>query len=397
MTRFKELLIEMAKKRENTQSFRADIEEAAAVLHLLGHIEDNHAKENRTMTEEDLAFHNESKDHATSKLISSWDRLIAKEGGLVAAETAKSKGILAAKKVIEYQKKEHPETRIVSVRLTTKNGDILKATRGSHNDTNNENNADFIVGRRNHSDGHHGSITYTGYSAKTSLKGKNLGLLNPTPKRHDQFFGDVEISDMWRSAISQRNTLVDASNPGFSKLPDKSSRKHSKKDVITNLSTHDRTALTALQNSHHNRIRDRIIIKYNAHIDPQAVKRHFLGYFGGPTMPVHKIETRGSSSDDIKAKVIPDPYSKQKRMLAHPDSIISFHPAGNGGFVVRAKLGKETMDVIREQVKTSSAFGYSGPRHNVFSSSTIHEDFDSLPLNYFKKHLLEKYKGAPYV
>ena len=95
MKRFKDLLIEMTKqpkKQDDTQSYRADIEEASAVLHILAHIEDNHKKENREMTKEDLDFHNESKEHATSKLKSSLDNLTAKKGGLEAGEIAKSKG-----------------------------------------------------------------------------------------------------------------------------------------------------------------------------------------------------------------------------------------------------------------------------------------------------------------
>ena len=397
MKRFKDLLIEMTKepkKRDDTQSYRADIEEASTVLHLLDHIEENHKKENRQMTKEDLDFHNESKEHATSKLKSSLDNLTAKKGGLEAGEIAKSKGVLAAKAVIEHHQKENPNTKIVRVRLSTKNGDISKATRGQHNDTNTQNNADFVVGRRNHSDGHHGSITYTGYSAKTSLKGKNDGLLNPTPRRHDKFFKDTKISRMWKSAKSQRDALVSIFHPGFSKLPNNSkSGKKSKKDVISNLSVHGlQTMLSKLQDSHHNRIRDRIVKKFNAHSDRQAVKEHFSKYFGGPTMSVHKIETKGSSSDKIKAKIIADPYSEHKRMLSHPESVITLHPSGTGGFIVRAKLGNKTMDLIREQVKTSSGFGYSGPRHNAFSASKVHEDFSNLPFNYFKKCLLEKYK-----
>ena len=396
MKRFKELLIEMTKepkKRDDTQSYRADIEEASTVLHLLDHIEENHKKENRQMTKEDLDFHNESRQHATSKLMSSLANLTAKQGGLAAAETSKSKGVLAAKSVIEYHQKEHPNTKIVSARLST-NGEISTATRGTHKDTRAQNNSDFVIGSRNHSDGHHGSITYTGYSAKTSLKGTNDGLLNPTPRRHDRFFGDTKISRMWRSAKSHVNTLVDIFHPGFSKLPNKSkSGKKSKKDVISNLSMHGlQTMLSKLQDSHHNRIRNRIVKKFNAHSDRQAVKQHFLKYFGGPTMSVHKIETKGSSSDKIKAKVIADPYSEHKRMLSHPESVISLHPAGNGSFIVRATLGNKTMDLIREQVKTSSGFGYSAPRHNAFSASTVRENFSDLPLDYFKKCLLEKYK-----
>ena len=396
MKRFKELLIEMSKepkKRDDTQYHRAEIEEASTVLHLLDHIEENHKKENRQMTKEDLDFHNESRQHATSKLNSSLANLTAKQGGLGSAETAKSKGVLAAKSVIEYHQKEHPNTKIVSVRMSTKNGEISTATRGQHKDTSTQNNADFVVGRRNHSDGHHGSITYTGYSAKTSLSGTNTGLLNPSPRRHDRFFGDTKISRMWRSAKSHANKLVSVIHPGFSSLPNKSkSGKQSKKDIISNLSVHGRAMLSKLQDFHYNRIRDRIVKKFNAHSDRQAVKEHFSKYFGGPTMSVHKIETKGSSSDKIKAKIIADPYSEHKRMLSHPESVITLHPTGNGIFIVRAKLGNKTMDLIREQVKTSSGFGYSTPRHNAFSGSTVREDISDLPLNYFKKCLLEKYK-----
>lgn len=318
-------------------------------------------------------------------------------------ENRKNHGYEQARKIKEHLGEMYPEHDIEEVHHTAKEGGIGRATKGKHNDTALSNPSDLTVGLRNRNTG---EMIYHGISLKSTQKAKgDIGFKNPSPRHMDEALGS-NTTGLWKEANDTLNKHVEKYHKGFSNLTNKDRKEVLRKlsgnrvntdrdQKITNKKEHEKFAqeYNDIKNKTHAKIRNHIVDHLQKTINSgeeghQKVKDFLLKNYlnagneeEGPSdkspMPYSKVTTNGTAKTGISSKVEIPHTSKVASVLRDPDTKleVSKAPTGDKYIHYHAQVpqkdengkvkGYRRVHLFSEQVKTSSAFGNSSPRHNI--------------------------------
>ena len=317
-------------------------------------------------------------------------------------ENRRQHGHEQAKRIKSHMDEMYPDHEMSEVHHTNIDGAIERATKGKHKDSGLVNPSDLTVGLKHKKTG---ETIYHGISLK-STKGKgDIGFKNPSPKHMDENLGTDTIGH-WKEAHDVLNKHINKLHPGFSTLTN-----DHKKEVIRKLSGNrintDKSKAVMNKAEHvkfhedYNKIKDKTHAKIRDHIvdsltktinsSPEGhekVKKFLLNNYlnaskdenkegEAPPMPYSKVTTNGTAKSGVTSKVELPHESKVANILRDPEARleVSRAPTGNKYIHYHAHVpqkdangaitGHKRVHLFSEQVKTSSAFGNSSPRHNI--------------------------------
>jgi hypothetical protein len=319
-------------------------------------------------------------------------------------ENRKNHGFEQAKKIRSHLEELYPDHEMVEVHHTATQGGIEKATKGKHKDSNLVNPSDVTVGLQHKKTG---EMVYHGVSLKsTQKKTGDIGFKNPTPRHMDEALGSNTMG-LWKKAHDDLHKHVDKLHPGFS-----TKTNEEKKEILRKLSGNrinkDKGASESKNPKHiqfaqdyeniksktHARIRNHIVDHLQGMIDSgeqghQKVKKFLLNNYLNanneegenhsetPPMPYSKVTTNGTAKTGITSKVEVPHSSKVAHILRDPETKLQVSRAPTGDKYIhyhahipqkdaKGKVtGHKRIHLFSEQIKTSSAFGNSSPRHNI--------------------------------
>ena len=312
-------------------------------------------------------------------------------------------GFAQAERIKQHMQDMYPDHEITEVHHTNIEGAIERATKGKHKDSALVNPSDVTVGLRHKKTG---QMVYHGISLKSTQKTKgDIGFKNPSPKHMDAALG-TRTTQLWQQAHDDLHKHVNKLHPGFSSLTN-NEKKEALRKLSGNRVNRDRNEEISADPAHekfhqqyekikaqtHARIRDHIVDHLQGMIHSgedghRKVKDFLLNNYlnaGGkddepsdtPPMPYSKVTTNGTAKSGITSKVEVPHESKVANLLRDPETRLEVSKAPTGDKYIHyhahvpqkdAKgniTGYKRVHLFSEQVKTSSAFGNSSPRHNI--------------------------------
>ena len=288
------------------------------------------------------------------------------------AEDRIEHGRIMAHAITEHLKTLYPDHEISQVHLTNKAGDISRATGGLHKDSDKENPSDITVGLTNPTTG---ETIYHGISLKSTETKGDIGFKNPTPRTMDKHLG-TNSEKLWKQGLEELNNKL----PVLQGLPGKSkSGELDRKQVVNDEDNKD--LVSQIKKKTHRTVRDAMVNRINDILTKpdgsdsdeghnkvkQFYAQHYMNTETTNTMPYSKVTAFGTKEKGISSKTEVPRESFINSLMKHPDSRIRVRPAGNDGVQVHIH-DPETGSwhhAFTEQVKSSSGFGYSSPRHNI--------------------------------
>ena len=312
-------------------------------------------------------------------------------------------GFAQAERIKQHMQDMYPDHEITEVHHTNIEGAIERATKGKHKDSALVNPSDVTVGLRHKKTG---QMVYHGISLKSTQKTKgDIGFKNPSPKHMDAALG-TRTTQLWQQAHDDLHKHVNKLHPGFSSLTN-NEKKEALRKLSGNRVNRDRNEEISADPAHekfhqqyekikaqtHARIRNHIVDHLQGMINSgedghRKVKDFLLNNYlnaGGkddepsdtPPMPYSKVTTNGTAKSGITSKVEVPHESKVANLLRDPETRLEVSKAPTGDKYIHyhahvpqkdAKgniTGFKRVHLFSEQVKTSSAFGNSSPRHNI--------------------------------
>jgi hypothetical protein len=392
MNRFTEFLIEKEEKvsgQGTQQSVGAVTETIAAAALIHKHLHPKHFK--RPENQETLTRAKSVYDTASPRL--SKDDL----------ENRKNHGFAQAERIKSHLGELYPDHELVEVHHTNVDGAIEKATKGKHKDSGLLNPSDVTIGLRHKKTG---KMIYHGISLKSTQKAKgDIGFKNPSPKHMDAALGS-STTKLWQQAHDDLHKHVNKIMPGFSSMTN-NEKKEALRKLSGNRINRDKSKPISPKPEHeafhqqyekiksdsHARIRNHIVDHLQGMINSgpeghQKVKDFLLNNYlnaGGkddepsetPPMPYSKVTTNGTAKTGITSKVEVPHESKVSNLLRDPETRLEVSRAPTGDKYIHyhahvpqkdtkgSVTGHKRVHLFSEQVKTSSAFGNSSPRHNI--------------------------------
>jgi hypothetical protein len=305
--------------------------------------------------------HKELLDHANTTHTASAKHL--------PSETAHERtmhGFHMAHAITHHLAEKYPDHQISEVHVTTKNGDIGRATKGKHSDNALENPSDLTVGLRHKKTG---EMIYHGLSLKSSEKG-DIGFKNPTPKHMDKALGTNA------DAMHTEGHNKFAEQNGISKLPNKSTNgTPDKKQAIEKTPGLKEKAKAHFGEVFKN-VRDHMVKHLSSHLSSDEGQEKVKGFYAKNymnnehkpgAMPYSKITAMGGEKKGYSVKVDEPSENHAAKLLSDKKTKLTVHPSGNNYIHVIAHHPdhEEPIHLFSEQVKTSSGAGYSSARHNI--------------------------------
>lgn len=319
-------------------------------------------------------------------------------------ENRKTHGFEQAKKIKSHLGELYPDHEIEEAHHTATQGGIERATKGKHKDSNLVNPSDVTVGLRHKKTG---EMLYHGLSLKSTQKAKgDIGFKNPSPRHMDAALG-TQTTKLWEKAHKDLHDYVHQHDKRFGSMTNNERKEalrklsgnrinRNKEQNISNNKKHQEFAenYEKIKSKTHARIRNHIVDHLQGMINSgakghQQVK-HFLlhnylnagekdgeGESDTPPMPYSKVTTNGTAKTGVTSKVEVPHQSKVAGILRDPETRLEVSRAPTGDKYIHyhahvpqknAKgkiIGHRRVHLFSEQVKTSSAFGNSSPRHNI--------------------------------
>jgi hypothetical protein len=319
-------------------------------------------------------------------------------------ENRKTHGFEQAKRIKSHLGELYPDHEIEEAHHTATQGGIERATKGKHKDSNLVNPSDVTVGLRHKKTG---EMIYHGLSLKSTQKAKgDIGFKNPSPRHMDAALG-TQTTKLWEKAHKDLHDYVHQHDKRFGSMTNNERKEalrklsgnrvnRNKEQNISNNKKHQEFAenYEKIKSKTHARIRNHIVDHLQGMINSgakghQQVK-HFLlhnylnagekdgeGESDTPPMPYSKVTTNGTAKTGVTSKVEVPHQSKVAGILRDPETRLEVSRAPTGDKYIHyhahvpqknAKgkiIGYRRVHLFSEQVKTSSAFGNSSPRHNI--------------------------------
>ena len=319
-------------------------------------------------------------------------------------ENRKTHGFEQAKRIKSHLGELYPDHEIEEAHHTATQGGIDRATKGKHKDSNLVNPSDVTVGLRHKKTG---EMLYHGLSLKSTQKAKgDIGFKNPSPRHMDAALG-TQTTKLWEKAHKDLHDYVHQHDKRFGSMTNNERKEalrklsgnrvnRNKEQNISNNKKHQEFAenYEKIKSKTHARIRNHIVDHLQGMINSgakghQQVK-HFLlhnylnagekdgeGESDTPPMPYSKVTTNGTAKTGVTSKVEVPHQSKVAGILRDPETRLEVSRAPTGDKYIHyhahvpqknAKgkiIGYRRVHLFSEQVKTSSAFGNSSPRHNI--------------------------------
>ena len=319
-------------------------------------------------------------------------------------ENRKTHGFEQAKRIKSHLGELYPDHEIEEAHHTATQGGIERATKGKHKDSNLVNPSDVTVGLRHKKTG---EMIYHGLSLKSTQKAKgDIGFKNPSPRHMDAALG-TQTTKLWEKAHKDLHDYVHQHDKRFGSMTNNERKEalrklsgnrvnRNKEQNISNNKKHQEFAenYEKIKSKTHARIRNHIVDHLQGMINSgakghQQVK-HFLlhnylnagekdgeGESDTPPMPYSKVTTNGTAKTGVTSKVEVPHQSKVAGILRDPETRLEVSRAPTGDKYIHyhahvpqknAKgkiIGHRRVHLFSEQVKTSSAFGNSSPRHNI--------------------------------
>jgi len=351
---------------EGVQTFIGHASEGAAALSLL----DRHVDPKHHGSEANMATRSKA------------NAMIEKARAALSPDefaTRISHGHAMADEMHKHMQELYPEHEIHEVHITNKDGDIKKATRGKHNDSDKINPSDVTVGlirKKNKSKAiseaagsSDDDVIHHGFSLKSTQGSGDIGFKNPSPTHMDRELGTNVIS-MFKGAQEELETH----HPELKGLPDKSNSKLSKADIIKGSPEVKKTA-KMVADKHYAKIRDHVVETLNGHLKSEEghervkafLRNNYLNADSN-SMPYSKVTAMGTAKKGVKAKTEIVSESRTAALLKDPRTRIHVSKGGGNSYIHYHATDPDTGEKVHlfsEQVKTSSGFGYSSPRHNI--------------------------------
>lgn len=319
-------------------------------------------------------------------------------------ENRKNHGFAQAERIKSHVAELYPNHEIVEVHHTNVDGAIERATKGKHKDSGLTNPSDVTLGLREKKTG---KMIYHGVSLKSTQKKEgDIGFKNPSPRHMDTALG-TQTTKLWEKAHKDLHDFVHQHDNRFGAMTNAEKKEalrrlsgnrinRDKNQPISNNPKHQEFAenYEKIKSKTHARIRDHIVGHLQGMIESgeeghQRVK-HFLlhnylnagekegeGESETPPMPYSKVTTNGTAKTGIKSKVEVPHESKVASILRDPETRLEVSKAPTGDKYIHYHahvpqrdangkvIGTRRVHLFSEQVKTSSAFGNSSPRHNI--------------------------------
>lgn len=280
--------------------------------------------------------------------------------------------------ISEHIKNSFPGYNVTGVHNSNK-GNFSEITGGVHKDTAHTNPSDLVV------ELHHpktGEKKFFGASLKSTKTSGDIGFKNPTPKTLDNHlaksgYPGLDRNSMHKSALEKLLSL----HPKLRNLPNKAPKsnpdKPNRKETIASDSDVQRDAKQIADENHKNVAKttadfltNNVLSKdgnHNQH-GHDVLKKHFINNVLNTksSMPYAKFTAMGNmKSGSVKSEDVAD--SHVVGLLHHPKSKMRVRHSGghNVHYDVQDPDTGKWHGVASEQVKHSSAFGYSSPRHNI--------------------------------
>lgn len=279
-------------------------------------------------------------------------------------------GFHMAHAITEHLKEKYPDHEIHEVHITTKNGDIARATKGRHNDSALNNPSDITIGLKHKKTG---EIIHHGVSLKSS-EGGDIGFKNPTPKHMDQALGTNAdaMHTAAHDAFAKKHKIDHLPNKSTNNGPDKKSYLENNPKAKEDAKAHFGAAFK--------QIRDHIVHHVSNHLatdeGQEKVKKFYADNYMNSSstkdsMPYSKATAMGNQKKGYSVKMDEPSNNYAANLLKDKKTKLTVHPAGNNYVHVVAHHPdhEEPIHLFSEQVKTSSGAGYSGARHNIQPAS----------------------------
>lgn len=328
------------------------ISELSAVRHLIknNNLTDSHHKELLDVSERNLAGHKQSHISADD------------------ADDRDQHGKIMADAIQRHIESAYPGHKISEIHHTNY-GSISDVTNGKHNDSRQDNPSDIVIGMKHPKTG---ETVYHGFSLKsTQKKGGKIGFKNPTPKTMDKEFG-TSREELHKNAMDE---FLNA-NPHLKKLPNKSSSGNSRKAEINN-NDYIKDDVKQISKKHFDNIAKHTTEYLNNNVltnqEGHDKLKHFLKkeYMNTTSsMPYSKITASGTAKSGYHDEIEDTQNNNVTRLLNHPKSKMRVRNMGSYiKYHIQDPDTKQWHGIANEQVKTSSGFGYSAPRHNIHPPS----------------------------
>lgn len=348
-------LFERETKLQGFQQQIGDISENSAVRHLIHKF---------GLKDEDSL---KTKEAAENKIKESKEIYPDKEDG----EDRDAHGEHIADAVTNHLSNLYPGHKVKKIHLSNK-ANFSEITNGLHNDDKNTNPSDAVV-EMEHPETK--EKVFHGISMKsTEKKGGSIGFKNPTPRHMDKEFfephGVQTISSMHQDALKK----LKEEHPEFAKAKNKAQKKaymeqnpeFAKKagergvETYRNIAAHISNHLTnniLNRNGQHNQ-------------EGHDQLKHFIKnrwFNTASSMPYTKITASGSAKKGYGEAKVEDVHdSHVVRLLNHPKSKMRVRNSGvNVHYDIHDPDTNQWHGLAAEQVKASSHFAYTGPRHNI--------------------------------
>lgn len=280
--------------------------------------------------------------------------------------------------IAEHLKTSHPDYDVHDVHDSSK-GNFSEITGGEHHDTKHTNPSDLVVELRHKKTGER---KFFGASLKSTKGSGDIGFKNPTPKKLDSELEKAGYAGLDRNG--QHKAALDElfrRHPQLRKIPNKAPKsdpvRENRKATIANNPEIKKDAEEIADENHrsvakstHDFLNNNVLNvndKHNQH-GHDVLKKHFLKNVLNTksSMPYAKFTANGTG-DKASAKMEDVAGSHVVGLLKHPKSKMRVrHSDGhNVHYDVQDPDTGHWHGVASEQVKHSSAFGYSSPRHNI--------------------------------
>lgn len=280
--------------------------------------------------------------------------------------------------ISEHIQSSHPDYDISDIHNSNK-GNFSEITGGLHNDTAQTNPSDLVIELRHKKTGER---KFFGASLKSTKTKGDIGFKNPTPKKLDSFlekngYSGLDRNSMHKSSLEEFLSL----HPHLKSLPNKPpksnpERANRKAEIASNPEiqsnakriadrNHAAVAKRTYEFLHNNVLH--VNGEHNQH-GHDVLKKHFLQNVLNTksSMPYAKFTAMGNKEKgSVKAEDVAG--SNVVRLLQHPKSKMRVRHSGshNVHYDIQDPDSGQWHGVASEQVKHSSAFGYSSPRHNI--------------------------------
>jgi hypothetical protein len=260
-------------------------------------------------------------------------------------------GHIAAHSIIEHFKSKGYHG-LKAVHVTNKNGDIHKATNGTHSDSAVENPSDLTLEFHHHPKG---SSPYAGASLKSGLSGtpgfKNLG-----PKHLDDALG-TKVEEKYK-----KHSEDFGHSHGIGHLTNDAKKEHMKANpgVEQSAREHGQKAFSEIRDHVHAKMTEHLKTDEGQEKVKKFLRDKFLNTEKGSGMPYVKTVAKGSKIDRVQAHTEEPTENEAAKALRHPLTKISAEKRG-GAYI---KMTAHTHDgrqihLGHMQMKSNSTFGRS--------------------------------------